>query len=224
MPGRRNGLILGMLPSTHCYPAPPAVTRPSRWKGPATRLRAAAAQQLCSTSPREPPLATRTALVQCPATRGLVVGAVAGIPRWHARGQGFKSPQLHQAFRISRTRSERRLPEICQNLTHRVQQSALSADRFGRLRGLPRRAVVRTFYTEAQDQPAGGRLRRPSSAGRAAGTDLSASYLLRPLCVATVRSKVEATTTPDEAALSGRPRPAARPSMRPGRPRRGVDG
>jgi GNAT superfamily N-acetyltransferase len=23
------------------------------------------------------------------------VGAVAGIPRWHARGQGFKSPQLH---------------------------------------------------------------------------------------------------------------------------------
>jgi hypothetical protein len=24
-----------------------------------------------------------------------MVGAVAGVSRWHARGQGFKSPQLH---------------------------------------------------------------------------------------------------------------------------------
>jgi hypothetical protein len=37
-----------------------------------------------------------------------------GSPRWHARGQGFKSPQLHQAQRISRLHSERHLPEICQ--------------------------------------------------------------------------------------------------------------
>jgi hypothetical protein len=27
--------------------------------------------------------------------RGFVVALMAGIPRWHARGQGFKSPQLH---------------------------------------------------------------------------------------------------------------------------------
>jgi hypothetical protein len=27
--------------------------------------------------------------------RGLEVGVVVGIPGWHARGQGFKSPQLH---------------------------------------------------------------------------------------------------------------------------------
>jgi hypothetical protein len=30
---------------------------------------------------------TFATLLKCPATRGFVVGAVAGIPRWHARGQ-----------------------------------------------------------------------------------------------------------------------------------------
>jgi hypothetical protein len=35
-----------------------------------------------------------------------------GVSRWHARGQGFKSPQLHQAQRIFSLRSERHLPEI----------------------------------------------------------------------------------------------------------------
>jgi hypothetical protein len=49
-----------------------------------------------------------------------------GIPRWHARGQGFKSPQLHQAQRISHSRSERHLPEICQK-TLVVAVRALSA-------------------------------------------------------------------------------------------------
>jgi hypothetical protein len=58
-------------------------------------FRAAGAQQLCSTKPREPPRASPSARVQWPATRGYVVGVVAGIPRWQARGQGFKSPQLH---------------------------------------------------------------------------------------------------------------------------------
>jgi pimeloyl-ACP methyl ester carboxylesterase len=32
--------------------------------------------------------------------------------RWHARGQGFKSSQLHQAQRIFHSRSDRRLPAI----------------------------------------------------------------------------------------------------------------
>jgi hypothetical protein len=45
--------------------------------------------------PHEPPRAALFPLVQWPATRGFVVGVVVGIPRWHARGQGFKSPQLH---------------------------------------------------------------------------------------------------------------------------------
>jgi hypothetical protein len=62
---------------------------------PLEPLRAAATRQLRSTNPHGPPLAGRPALVQWPATRGLVVGVVVGIPRWHARGQGFKSPQLH---------------------------------------------------------------------------------------------------------------------------------
>jgi putative restriction endonuclease len=44
----------------------------------------------------EPPRIDGAALGQCPATRGFVVGAVPGFLEWHARGQGFKSPQLHQ--------------------------------------------------------------------------------------------------------------------------------
>src|ERR671920_2363288 len=32
--------------------------------------------------------------------------------QWHARGQGFKSPQLHQAFRIAHLRSERLWPWV----------------------------------------------------------------------------------------------------------------
>jgi len=58
-------------------------------------FRAAGAQQLCSTNPHEAPHDSPPALVQCLATRGFVVGVAVGIPRWHARGQGFKSPQLH---------------------------------------------------------------------------------------------------------------------------------
>src|SRR5512133_1099153 len=42
-------------------------------------LRAAAAQQLCSTHPHEPPRASPPALVERAATHGPVVGAVAGI-------------------------------------------------------------------------------------------------------------------------------------------------
>ena len=58
-------------------------------------IRAAGTQQLCSTKPCEPPHASPLASVQGPATRGFVVALWAGIPRWHARGQGFTSPQLH---------------------------------------------------------------------------------------------------------------------------------
>jgi hypothetical protein len=82
-----------------------------------SRFRAAAAQLLCCVNPHEPPRASLPALVQWPATRGFVVVAVVGIPRWHARGQGFKSPQLHQAQRHSRSPAQGRLPEICQSLT-----------------------------------------------------------------------------------------------------------
>jgi hypothetical protein len=49
--------------------------------------RAAAAQQLSSTKPRVAPRADPRALLKCPATRGFVVGAMAGIPGWHASGQ-----------------------------------------------------------------------------------------------------------------------------------------
>src|SRR4029453_15261421 len=56
---------------------------------PTARLRsfrAAGAQQPFPTKPREPPLASRTALVHYPATCGFVVGACAGIPPWRERG------------------------------------------------------------------------------------------------------------------------------------------
>jgi hypothetical protein len=49
-------------------------------------LRAAGAQQSCPTRPHEPSRIRPSAPLQCPATRGLLMGALAGIPRWHARG------------------------------------------------------------------------------------------------------------------------------------------
>jgi predicted ATPase len=84
------------------------------------------------------------------------VGVVAGIPRWHARGQGFKSPQLHRAQRFPRSPAQGRLPENCQSLTISDWQSTLSADRLSRLGSFPHpRSIVRTSYTEAQGRPCG---------------------------------------------------------------------
>jgi hypothetical protein len=48
---------------------------------------------------------------------------------WHARGQGFKSPQLHQAQRIFSLHSERRLPAICQQMTQCGRTNAVSIAR-----------------------------------------------------------------------------------------------
>src|SRR5215216_6402147 len=66
-------------------------------------------------------------------TRGKVVCCERPARQWHARGQGFKSPQLHQAQRISSAPAQGRLPEICQSLTARVGQDTVSADRFRQL-------------------------------------------------------------------------------------------
>jgi hypothetical protein len=52
---------------------------------------------------------------------------------WHARGQGFKSPQLHQAQRIGSTPAQGRLSADCQQVTPCDGLNTLSADRFGRL-------------------------------------------------------------------------------------------
>jgi hypothetical protein len=68
------------------------------------------------------------------ATRGCVLRCERRARQWHARGQGFKSPQLHQAQRIGSTPAEGRLPENCQTLTHRVHKNALSADWLGALK------------------------------------------------------------------------------------------
>jgi hypothetical protein len=53
--------------------------------------------------------------------------------QWHARGQGFKSPQLHQAQRIGRTPAQGRLSADCQQITPCGRNNALSAARFRRL-------------------------------------------------------------------------------------------
>src|SRR4029453_17768769 len=96
-------------------------------EAPLKPLGAAGAQQLCSTKPREPPRVGPPAPVQCPATQGLMVVVVVGIPGWHARGQGFKSPQLHHhntaghssASHLSAFLSLAGLPDSCPSLAHR---------------------------------------------------------------------------------------------------------
>ena len=55
-------------------------------------------------------------------------GSVSG---WHARGQGFKSPQLHQALRLLHTSARRLVPVFCQRVTRRTQSSTLSVVGFG---------------------------------------------------------------------------------------------
>jgi hypothetical protein len=54
--------------------------------------------------------------------------------QWHARGQGFKSPQLHQAQHIGRTPAQGRLSADCQQVTGSDWQNTLSSDQFGVLK------------------------------------------------------------------------------------------
>jgi hypothetical protein len=81
--------------------------------------RAAKGQQPNHMCHQEPPRIDGAVLWSCRVTQGFVVGAVPGLPGWHARGQGFKSPQLHQAQRIGRTPAQSRLSADCQQITVR---------------------------------------------------------------------------------------------------------
>jgi hypothetical protein len=90
-----GGVLRGVCGSTALYAAE-ATDRPRRRAPvPAAAGRAAEGQQLNRTSPHKPTRTDRAALLQYPATQGFLVGVVLGVSRWHARGQGFKSPQLH---------------------------------------------------------------------------------------------------------------------------------
>ncbi len=85
--------------------------------------------------------------------------------QWHARGQGFQSPQLHQAQRITH-HSERRLPAICQQMTQSVRIDAL---RHEGCRSRAASAVARTTTPGARRaQPPLGR----PSPGWCAGSEL----------------------------------------------------
>jgi hypothetical protein len=161
-------------------------------------IRAAGTQQLCPTNPRVPPRVSPSALVQCPAARGFVVGAVAGIPRWHARGQGFKSPQLHQAQRNGSTPAQGRLSADCQQITSRDLINTLSVGRFRPLqasRGSPvvvlGRLQPRTWTAEdgsarstveliAEDRAKPALSNRPTRAGHHKRQPSGAPRLRRP--------------------------------------------
>jgi hypothetical protein len=113
------------------------------------RFRAAGAQHLGQTSPHVPLHASPHALRQCPATRGCMVAAVVGIPRWHARGQGFKSPQLHHhRKRRSQLRPYRRFLALpgCLIRATRVPLELTAASPTGptRLPGCSARAAATT--------------------------------------------------------------------------------
>jgi hypothetical protein len=69
-------------------------------------------------------------------TYGYVLRHEPPARQWHARGQGFKSPQLHQAQRIFHLRSERHLPEICQKTRSVVARTLAVLSGFGGLEGL----------------------------------------------------------------------------------------
>jgi hypothetical protein len=70
------------------------------------RFRAAAAQQLCSTKPHEPPLVSLRVKLIWPPTQGFVVDVAVGIPRWHARVRGsnpLSSPRSAAGFALGRS-------------------------------------------------------------------------------------------------------------------------
>jgi len=133
-------------------------------------LGAAGAQQSCPTRPHEPSHVRPSAPLRCPATRGLVVGVVVGIPGWHARGQGFKSPQLHQAKYLSRSPAAGRLSADCQQVTSCDGCNTLSVDRSGDFGPFSRRLPCRENfpYRSFKAGPAGG-LRPPSGPQRRQG-------------------------------------------------------
>src|SRR4029450_12213295 len=80
-------------------------------------------------------LTTRPSTLPSPARLCGHVGPARGreppAHQWHARGQGFKSPQLHQAQRIGRTPAQGCLSADCQQITSCGHQNILSSDWFG---------------------------------------------------------------------------------------------
>jgi hypothetical protein len=83
-------------------------------EAPPEPVRAADTQQLCSTNPHEPPCASPPALLRWPATRGFVVGAVVGIPRWE---QGLRGSYLLSSTTPARVRCARCVPAASTGIT-----------------------------------------------------------------------------------------------------------
>jgi hypothetical protein len=99
----------------------------------------------------DPALGTASHLRCCKGTKGPARRCELPAHRWHARGQGFKSPQLHQAQRIDSIPAQGRLSAECQQITICDGHNTLSVGRFGRLPvfsgrgssgGLPHRSSV----------------------------------------------------------------------------------
>ena len=148
-------------------------------------------------------------------------GRRAGVPRWHARGQGFKSPQLHQAQRIFHPRSERHLPEICQSLTDRVGKNTRSADRFRYFGTHGASVIVRTFSTGLSSTPRSPCRRAAgwwSWAGSSSGAGPPRTAAPDRPSRSWPRSWGQASAGRDRAgrpATTGHPAAAARPGCRP---------
>src|SRR5215211_864035 len=86
--------------------------------------------------PHTPILGSAFHLGGCVAAGGSARRRELPAHRWHARGQGFKSPQLHQAQRIFHFRPEHYLPEICQKTRSVVVRTLAVLSGFGGLEGL----------------------------------------------------------------------------------------
>jgi len=110
------------------------------------------------TPPHERTLGSALHLLSCVDRRGGALRREPPAHQWHARGQGFKSPQLHQAQRIGRAPAQGRLSADCQQITPCGGNNALSAARFRRLQ-----AILTRRIGHEQGRPGRGRGSAPAA-------------------------------------------------------------
>ena len=133
---------------------------------------------------------------------------------WHARGQGFKSPQLHQAQRNSILRSEGRLSADCQQITPCDDDSTLSVDRFDRLRCSQDAYLREDFPTTSQ-----GPALRAAAFGRPPARRRHDGYRGTASPPPTPESKIAATLASPICSTDDVQPAAAQPARQPSRPR-----
>ena len=130
LPSRQVTRTLGSQPQvrrrsnfafTRQRPQVPTVDA-ARIPGPVER--AANGQQANRKCHHEPPRIDGAVLWSHPATQGFVVVATHWVPGWHARGQGFKSPQLHPRSTALSAVDHPRIPALAQQIRSNRQCAA----------------------------------------------------------------------------------------------------